>query len=216
MESIKSILFDEITKHLLEDEEPSGYLNDIARQKEFLQYPFHFLLKLKDTEQSAKYHPEGNVWNHVILVLDEAAKVRDKSKDPTAFMWAALLHDIGKPDTTIMRKGRLTSYDHDIVGARLSREFLRALTESEELIQKVEDLVRYHMHMLYVLKGLPYADTKNLLRKVDIYEIALLCRCDRMGRTGADREKEEEEYQEFLHKLEKLSKKNEKILINHN
>jgi putative nucleotidyltransferase with HDIG domain len=206
-------IYDEITMHLSEDEKPSDYMNQLAKEAVFKKYPLNLLLKLKNTEQSAKYHPEGNVWNHTMLVLDEAAKVRDQSMDAKAFMWAALLHDIGKPDTTVMRKGRLTSYDHDKAGANLSREFLRAFTDNEAFIEKVGELVRYHMHILYVLKGLPYADTKNLLRKVDIHEIALLCKCDRLGRTGADIEKEEEEYQDFLHRLTVMSEKKDKVLL---
>lgn len=31
------------------------------------------LYNLKETEQSKVHHPEGNVWNHVLLVVDEAA-----------------------------------------------------------------------------------------------------------------------------------------------
>jgi len=204
MNEKNNTIFDEITKHLLEDDSPSEYINQLAKQPEFNRIPFNLLLKQKSTEQSKKYHPEGNVWNHMILVLDEAAKVRDQSTDAKVFMWAALLHDIGKPDTTRMRKGRITSYDHDKVGEKLSRELLSTFTNNENFIQKVGDLVRYHMHMLYVLKDLPYADTKNMLRKVDIHEIALLCKCDRMGRAGADRKKEEEEYQEFLNKLQSM------------
>jgi len=201
-------IFDEITKHLLEDDNPSEYINQLAKQPDFNRIPFNLLLKLKGTEQSKKYHPEGNVWNHMILVLDEAAKVRNQSTDAKVFMWAALLHDIGKPDTTRMRKGRITSYDHDKVGEKLSREFLSTFTNNDDFIQKVCNLVRYHMHMLYVLKDLPYADTKNMLQKVDIHEIALLCKCDRMGRTGADRKKEEEEYQEFLKKFQSMLSRN--------
>ena len=210
---MSNFLFDEITRHLLKDDKPSEYMNHLAKEPEFGKYPFNLLLKLKSTEQSKKYHPEGNVWNHMVLVLDEAAKLRDQSRDAEAFMWAALLHDIGKPDTTRMIKGRITSYDHDKAGEKLCHEFLRTFTENEDFIKKVGDLVRYHMHMLYVLKGLPYADTKNLLKKVDIYEIALLCKCDRMGRTGADRKKEEEEYQDFLNILETMVSKKEKVLV---
>lgn len=207
------MMFDEITQHLLKDDKPSEYINQIAKVAEFSKFPFSLLLEQKSTKQSEKFHPEGSVWNHMILVLDEAAKVREQSKDAKVFMWAALLHDIGKPETTRMRKGRITSYDHDKAGERLSKEFLRTFTEDEDFIKNVGDLVRYHMHMLYVLKDLPYADTKNLLRKVDIHEIALLCKCDRMGRFGVDREKEEEDYQEFLNKLQRMVNKRDEILI---
>lgn len=121
-------------------------------------------------------------------------------------MWAALLHDIGKPTTTRERKGKITSYDHDLEGERLSIEFLRVFSLEEDFIRSVASLVRYHMHMLYILKGLPHGDLKGLLRDVDIHEIALLCRCDRLGRTGADRLAEDEEYREFLRILQHRGK----------
>ena len=194
-------LYEEITQHLLNDDAPSQYLNQLSRGPEFKEYPLKLLNELKKVEQSPKYHPEGNVWNHTMLVVDEAAKVRDESNDKKAFMWAALLHDIGKPDTTRMRKGRITSYDHDKVGGKLSIDFLDVYTDDKEFKVKVGALVRYHMHMLYVLKNLPFADMKNLLKEVDIYDMALLSKCDRLGRTGANTEEEEASYQEYLSKL---------------
>jgi putative nucleotidyltransferase with HDIG domain len=200
--------FHEITEHLLKDEKPSYYITALSKDPKLQEYPFTMLWKLKDTEQSKKYHPEGSVWNHTMLVLDEAAKVRGQSKDARAFMWAALLHDIGKPDTTRKRKDKITSYDHDTVGEKLCIDFLHIFTQEEEFVKKVSLLVRYHMHMLYVLKSLPYGDVPNMLRSVDIHEIALLCRCDRLGRTGADIDAEEEEYKQFLARLKHMTKTN--------
>lgn len=197
----RTSLYHEITEHLLKDEKPSDNLQTKSREREFQEYPFRLLLDLQKTEQSKKYHPEGSVWNHTMLVLDEAAKVREQSKNPKAFMWAALLHDIGKPGTTRMRKGRITSYDHDREGEKLSREFLKALTDEEELIEQVSALVRYHMHMLYVLKDLPFKDVNNMVNRVDMDEITLLSKCDRLGRTGADRQEEEKQYQEYCKRL---------------
>lgn len=206
----KQALFDEITEHLLSDEKPSEYINRLSENEEYHYFPLILLWKLKDTEQSKKYHPEGSVFQHTMMVVDEAAKVRDQSSDARALMWAALLHDIGKPETTRTWKGRTTSYDHDKAGERRSIEFLNTLTEDRAFIEKVSALVRYHMHMLYVLKELPYSDVKNLLRNVDIHEIALLSRCDRFGRAGVDIESEEEQYQEYLNRLMRLLQKDQR------
>lgn len=205
---MKNQIFDEITEHLLTEDRPSEYMNRLSMEEIFKQYPFSMLLQLKSTEQSRKYHPEGNVWNHTMLVLDEAAKVREQSKNPKVFMWAALLHDIGKPGTTRERKGKITSYDHDREGERLSVLFLRAFTDQEDFIRSVASLVRYHMHMLYVLKKLPYGDIRGLLKAVDAHEIALLCRCDRLGRAGADLEAEDAEYKLFSAELQRMSRQN--------
>ncbi|MDF2838350.1 MAG: putative superfamily hydrolase [Evtepia sp.] len=164
------------------------------------EYPLVMLFDLQKTEQSKLHHPEGNVWNHTCLVVDEAAKVREKSSDPTVFMWAALLHDIGKPSTTRMRRGRITAYDHDKQGQALSEEFLRVFTEDQELIQKVGKLVRYHMQPLFVLKGLPFAEVGKMKRETNLQDIALLSYCDRMGRTNSDEEEEGRKTREFLQK----------------
>jgi putative nucleotidyltransferase with HDIG domain len=192
--------FNEITSHLLNDNSPSEYFNDL--DKELREYPLSMIRELKNVEQSPKFHPEGNVWNHTMMVVDEAAKVKDYSNDSKVFMWAALLHDIGKPDTTKVRRGKITSYDHDIVGARLARKFLEFYTKDEDFIDTVFKMVKYHMHMLYVLKGLPFGNPARMIEETNIHDIALLCRCDRLGRIGADIEAEHKNYKEFLKVLQ--------------
>ena len=199
--AIEHNLFTEIGTHLLEDKQPSIYLEDISKTPLFEKYPLVLLNNLKKTGQSPRHHPEGNVWNHTMLVVDQAAKVRDKSRDPGAFMWAALLHDIGKPDTTKIRKGRITSYDHDIAGADLTRKFLAGYPEEEGFVNKVAELVRWHMQILFVNNNLPFADVRSMLKKTDVDEVALLGFCDRMGRLHADRSEEEKNIKRFLAKV---------------
>lgn len=204
---MKEKIFEEITNHLVQDTHPSDYINELSDEDIFNEFPLILLKKLKKTEQSIQHHPEGNVWNHTMLVLDEAAKVREQSKDKRVFMWSALLHDIGKPDTTRNRKGKITSYDHDKVGADLCMQFLLYYTQDREFIQKVANMVRYHMHMLYVLKDLPFGNTKAMIKEVKVDEIALLCFCDRLGRKGADILEEEKNYRKFIERLEQINKK---------
>jgi len=193
-------IFSEITEHLLNDASPSEYFNKISHEPFFDKYPLEMLQKLKSAEQTPKYHPEGNVWNHTMMVLDEAAKVKNKSKNEKIFMWAALLHDIGKPSTTKIRNGKITSYEHDIAGERLAAEFLKEFTSNEQFINGVTSLVRWHMQILFVVKDLPFADIYSMKKQSDVNEIALLGLCDRLGRIGADRRKEEENIRIFLEK----------------
>jgi putative nucleotidyltransferase with HDIG domain len=200
----KQEIFHAMTKHLLSDAKPSEYITALSYDENYQINPFTMLWRLKATEQSEKYHPEGNVFNHTCLVLDEASKVRDRARDQKSFMWAALLHDIGKPDTTKAVRGRFTSYDHDKVGEKLCIDFLSCFTNEREFIIRTAALVRYHMHMLYVMKKLPYADMRGLIKQVSIEDIALLCRCDRLGRLGADVQAEELQYSLFLDKLMSL------------
>ncbi|HBR30866.1 MAG TPA: phosphohydrolase [Clostridiales bacterium] len=197
-------IFDDINTHLLNDEKPSDFLNEISDNPLFLQSPFSMLAKLTKTEQSSVHHPEGNVWNHTMLVIDEAAKQKTKSKNAAVFMWAALLHDIGKPLTTRVRKGKIISYDHDKIGARLSKDFLLSFIDhtavNDTLIDEVSNLTRYHMQFLFVINDLPFADILGMKRNTDIEEVALLGLCDRLGRTNVDRIKEEVNIGLFLKK----------------
>ncbi|MGH4124921.1 MAG: HDIG domain-containing metalloprotein [Clostridium sp.] len=200
-------MFEEFEKHLMEDEKPSIYFNKIiSNDSIFTQYPYTLLSCLVETPQSPQHHPEGNVWIHTMLVVDNAAKVKGLSENPRAFMWGALLHDLGKAPTTKIRKGKITSYDHDTVGAELCREFLGTFTEEEEFIKRVIALVRWHMQTLFVIKDLPFGDVKGMAQEISIKEIALLSQCDRLGRGELDESKikeEKENIKAFIHKCEK-------------
>ncbi len=205
-------LFMEIHHHLLEDEKPSDYLNKVSDKKIFRMAPFSMLIKLKETMQSPVHHPEGSAWNHTLLVVDEAAARKDESRNQEVFMWAALLHDIGKPDTTRYRKGRITAYDHDREGEALAKEFLAYFSCKEEFTDKVVSLVRYHMHILYVLKDLPFGNSELMREKVDLHELALLGLCDRLGRHNVNRKEEEENITNFLSKLNNMERSGAKIM----
>ena len=193
-------LFFELEHELMTREKPSIYLNTLLSRPEFNQYPFSMLASLEKTEQSPKYHPEGNVWIHTMMVVDVAATVKDKSKRPREIMWAALLHDIGKPETTRFRKGRITSYDHDRVGAELADKFLSAFVSDREFIRYVCSLIRWHMMILYVNKDLPFGDLKTMLNEVQGEDLAILGWSDRTGRTGIDEKAEKEAIELFYQK----------------
>lgn len=205
MKALDSI-FKEIEKHILEDEKPSIYFNEIVKEDWFIStYPFNFIGDLLKTEQSPKHHSEGSVWNHTMMVLDNAAQRRGQSKNPRNFMWAALLHDIGKAPTTKLRNGRITSYDHDKVGEEMTIKFLKCFTDEEKFIYEVSKLVRWHMQILFVNKDLPFANIKSMMEQTSIWEIALLGTCDRLGRGDMDAEKIKEEMKNievFIEKCE--------------
>lgn len=197
---MKELFFD-IENHLLSDEKPSLYLRNISQGDEFKEYPFDMLSRLKTTNQSPKHHPEGTVWEHTMLVIDEAAKVRRESSDPVTLMWAALLHDIGKPSTTKLRKGHLTSYGHHTAGAKLAEEFLTYFGSEHERICK---MVLYHMEPLFVEKNKPFKDIKGLIENTDVNELALLSLCDRLGRFGTDKSQEIEMNKRFIRQIRQI------------
>lgn len=204
----KRVIFNDFNIHLINDDKPSEYFNEeISTKSYFTEHPFKLLKDLVDTTQSPIYHPEGSVWNHTMMVLDNAANLKDKSQDSRAFMWAALLHDIGKAPTTKIRKGKITSYDHDILGDDLASEFLLELTDDLDFTKKVSKIVRWHMQPLYVSKNLPFAHIEEMNKEVTIDEIALFSLCDRLGRGGLTEEKvkaEKEEIKRFIESSKRL------------
>ena len=178
--------FLDIEKHLLNDDKPSVYLDRLLKEGDLENYPFSMIKDLQDVEQNPKFHAEGNVFIHTGMVIDEGAKNRENSKSKRAFMWSLLLHDIGKKPTTKIRKGRLTSYDHDIVGADMTREFLNYFNEEESFIVEVTGLVRWHMQSLFVTKNFKFQNIRNMLEDVNTDEIVLVSLSDRLGRGNLD------------------------------
>ncbi|MDF2672264.1 MAG: phosphohydrolase [Clostridiales bacterium] len=203
-------IFKEFDKHLMEDSEPSTYFKGLIKSGSYPdEDPFKMLSDLIDTPQSPEHHPEGSVWNHTMLVVDRAAGRKDKSENPHVFMWSALLHDLGKAPTTKIRKGRITSYDHDKWSKRMAVEFLKDFTDDVDFIDKVSKMVRWHMQLLFVVKNLPFAETERMVQEVSIDEMALLSLCDRLGRGNMTEEKAEEEKENlriFKQKCEEVYK----------
>lgn len=197
----KEDLFNEIDEHLINDENPSTFIQSIDNPLFYEAEPFVMISRLKNIQQSKIHHPEGDVFTHTMLVIDEAAKYKHKSTHLRAFMWAALLHDMGKSATTKIRKGKITAYDHDIVGKKMTVEFLKYFIDDKSFIDKVSYLVRYHMQILFVVKDMPYADISGMKLYTDINDIALLGQCDRLGRLNVDEKKERENISIFLKKV---------------
>jgi tRNA nucleotidyltransferase (CCA-adding enzyme) len=192
----KDEIFKEFEYHILNDSKPSIYFNEIFHEEWFKDtYPMKLLSVLAKVEQSPKHHPEGNVWRHTMLVLDYAATKKDQSGDARVFMWAALLHDLGKAETTRNRNGKITAYDHDKIGEKLARDFLKEFSNDIVFINSVSKLVRWHMQILFVVNKLPFADINQMLKDTSVEEVALLGLCDRLGRGKLDINKIEEEHQ---------------------
>lgn len=201
-------IYKEIEKHLLEDEKPSQYLDELIESSLSNEYPLTILKDLKKIEQAPAHHPEGNVWKHTLLVVDHAAMRKSKSSDPVAFMWAALLHDLGKIHATKIKNGKITAYNHDKFGKKLVIEFLEPFNLDEDFVIKVSLLVRWHMQILYVVKDLPFANIEKMLAQIDLDDIALLSLCDRLGRGNMSQSKiakEKKNVEVFLKKCQSNS-----------
>lgn len=174
-------LFEDIDKHLLEDEKPSEYIKkNLHRLK---GSNFGIINELELVEQNPTYHPEGNVLIHTLLVVDGAAMVRRYASDKRALMWAALFHDIGKKKATKIKKGKITSYDHDKYGAEKAKELLEKYEFlNEEFTSKVSSLVSYHMHGLYITRNLPFGNTEQMIKTVELHDMMLLFFADKLGK----------------------------------
>lgn len=107
------------------------------------------LVRLEKTGQDPQWHPEGDVWGHTLQVVDAAAGLRTGNRErDLMLMWAALLHDIGKPDTTVVRGGRVRSPEHDKIGAGIADSVLQRIVGRQELRRGVVKLVAQHMKPL--------------------------------------------------------------------
>ena len=134
----------ELKKALLKADRPSVFF-EVLRQTQQLDHWFPELKALIGVEQNPRYHSEGNVWNHTMLVLDEAAKLRDRAANPLWFMLSAVAHDFGKAVCTEMSGGVLHAYRHEEAGVPLAEAFLRRITAESSCISYVVNMVQLHM-----------------------------------------------------------------------
>ena len=91
------------------------------------------------------------------------------------------------------------------LGEILAREFLNSLTEDENFINNVCNLVKFHMQPLFYDKKLPFFKEKEIIEKSDYKEISLLSLADRLGRGNLYEEKirnEEKRIKSFKNYLE--------------
>ncbi len=189
-------IYQELKNVLLFSETPSIEVKRMIDEGKFNNTPFSDIVKLKKTKQNLKYHPEGNVFNHTMLVIDKASDLREKSSDPLVLMLSAFLHDIGKLTTTRLRKGNWTSYDHDIVSSKMIYDFLDGL-EEKEVIEKVSKLALFHMQSLNLKYNISFESKCDIISSVEVDELILLTIADRTGRTEIDEKAELENIEEF-------------------
>lgn len=101
--------------------------------------------EMKGVPQPPQFHPEGDVFNHTLLMLDKM-----KSRD-YKFALAVLLHDVGKPKT-IRFADRIRFDNHSVVGARIAEEILRRLRFSNQEIKLITSLIEEHLKFINVPK----------------------------------------------------------------
>ena len=132
-------------KLLLQGRQPSLGLRFLRDCGWLCYYPE--LAALVGCEQDARWHPEGDVWEHTLLALDAAVGRRNGTRDDDlAVALAVLCHDFGKAVTTVHDDdGRIRSSGHEVVGEELAGAFLRRMWSEVSLLDIVLRLVREHM-----------------------------------------------------------------------
>lgn len=95
--------------------------------------------------ESDEHHRHKDVYEHTLIVLEQAIELEEDGPDLTLRL-AALLHDIGKPRTRRFEEdGRVSFHHHEVVGAKMTKKRMTALKYSNELVKDVSRLVELHL-----------------------------------------------------------------------
>ena len=186
-------LFGEWTKLLVKGKRISAGL-EFLRDTGWVRY-YPELERLIGCPQDPHWHPEGDVWNHTLICLDNFAGARggETERENLIVGLAVLCHDFGKPFTTFYdrKRRRLRSLGHDEAGVEPARKFLGRLTNEERIFKEVLPLVRLHMR--------PYSLWQNGCGDNAVRRLAAeVGRIDRLVRVeAADKGMENGELPEF-------------------
>jgi len=114
----------------------------LLRDSELLEHVLPELAATINCAQSPDYHPEGSVFNHLVLMLEKMPE----DADPL-LPWAILMHDIAKPVTASRDEvtGGIHFYEHERIGTEMAEQILERLRFPRKQIEAVAAAVRYHM-----------------------------------------------------------------------
>lgn len=138
----------ELTKALIKGNKPSIFFNSLYEMKQTEW--FKEVFDLKDVKQDTVYHPEGDVYEHTMSVIDEASTLFPTGIDNPdrylPFMLSALCHDFGKLNTTkINNKGRICAINHEKTGIPLANDFLDRIYNNKGFTRYVDNMIEFHM-----------------------------------------------------------------------
>ncbi|TSA51509.1 MAG: CCA tRNA nucleotidyltransferase [Actinobacteria bacterium] len=94
-----------------------------------------------------EHHRHKDVYEHSLIVLEQAIGMEDRLGGPNLIIrLAALLHDIGKPKTrALIPGGGVSFHHHEVVGAQLAKSRLKAMRYSNDIVNDVTTLVELHL-----------------------------------------------------------------------
>lgn len=134
---------------------------------------------MKGCDQSPEYHPEGDVFEHTVIVMEQ---LKDESP---LLQFAAMLHDIGKVPCFKIEDGKIKTPGHDKVGAEMADEIMQRLKFSNEEREHVVALVRDHMKV-HEVKKMKKSTMKKLLSASHADDLIKLGKADAFGRHFED------------------------------
>lgn len=179
----KERIRDEFVKILMSPEPMEGFL--ILKKFGLLPYVIPELEKGIGVEQNQAH--AFDVWTHLLKSVQHAAE----KGFPLHVRLAAIMHDISKPITRRWdnETKQWTFYGHEVVGSRVTEKVLQNLRFSRETIDKVVNLVRWHMFFSDTEK-ISLSAVRRLVANVgkeNVWDLIDLRQCDRIG-TGRPKE----------------------------
>jgi tRNA nucleotidyltransferase (CCA-adding enzyme) len=185
-------IWGEMEKLLLRARRPSiGFA--LALELGVIERLFPELDALVGCPQEPEWHPEGDVWVHTLLVIDEARTRIDDLDYPkqVAVMLGAVCHDLGKPATTALMDGRIRSLEHEEQGVAPANALLDRLNvhsmQGYDVRHEVIGMVANHLKPgMFAKANPPVGDGayRRLAQKVDLELLARVARSDCEGRGG--------------------------------
>lgn len=133
---------DELTKMLTEGRARRAF--ELLYSTGLLAEVLPEVARMVGVAQPPQYHPEGDVFTHTLLLLDQLNAQLEPGCSPT-LAWGALLHDVGKPPTFRRAPDRIRFDGHVEVGLAIAAEILRRFRFSNDDTRQILALVEHHM-----------------------------------------------------------------------
>jgi len=161
---------DELTRMLIEVHARRALL--LLDESGLLQHVLPEISAMKGVEQPPEFHPEGDVFVHTLLLLQNLPQ-----PCPMTLAWGALLHDVGKPATFRVASDRIRFDDHVEVGVKIAAEICRRLRFSNDETEQILALVDNHMRFGHVGR-MKESTLKKFMRMPKFDEHLVLHRAD--------------------------------------
>jgi poly(A) polymerase len=136
---------DELTKMLIEGHARSAFL--LLDETGLLHEVLPEIEAMKGVAQPPQFHPEGDVFVHTLLLLEELPHPCS-----AALAWGALLHDVGKPPTFRVAPDRIRFDGHVDVGVKMAEEICHRLRFSNDDTEQILALVDNHMRFGHAMR----------------------------------------------------------------